>query len=253
MVAAVASAVVLTETAAYSVVTPTINEVTFTAIKYGHLVKVSDELAADSAFPLAETIILPQMAQAFAAAENTEFTVGDGSGNPEGIVQALTAVSTASVAAGAATIISAVDCINLQHALPVQYRRGRKVAFMANDTIIRDLRLLTDNAGGAASLLSPTHSGNFLWQPGLREGTPDTLLGYPIHPNSSMDASAPAQNEESLIFGDWTFYWIAERGGLEMRFLPELYAGTGQVAWRGTKRVDGRCMQTAAFKVLRHP
>jgi HK97 family phage major capsid protein len=241
----IAAASIIAEAGAFSDVSATIGEVTFTAVKMGALTKASDEVVADAQFPLLETIILPQFAQSFAARENVEFTTGDGTGNAQGIVTAVLTDAGQIYTAASATAIAGNDLIKLYHTLLPQYRSLPSVGWMAHDSIIRDIRLLRDDTGGSGL-------GNYLWQPGLQAGVRDTILGKPVFYNNSMDASAPAAGEESVILGAFDYYWIAERGAMDIRVLNELYAANGQVAFQAWRRYDGRCMNTEAFVVMQH-
>nr|MCL5982934.1 phage major capsid protein [Bacillota bacterium] len=56
----------------------------------------------------------------------------------------------------------------------------------------------------------------------------------------------------SVIFGDLSYYWVADRQGRVFKRLSELFAVTGQVGFMATQRVDGRVILPEAFKVLQH-
>ena len=53
-----------------------------------------------------------------------------------------------------------------------------------------------------------------------------------------------------LIFGDFSYYWIADRTNRTLRRLNELYAQNDQVGFIGTQRVDGKLILPEAMKVL---
>ena len=53
-----------------------------------------------------------------------------------------------------------------------------------------------------------------------------------------------------LLFGDFSYYWIADRTNRTMKRLNELYAVTDQVGFIGTQRVDGKLILPEAMKVL---
>ena len=59
-----------------------------------------------------------------------------------------------------------------------------------------------------------------------------------------------AANAKTVMFGDFSYYWIADRQGRIFRRLNELYAETGQVGFLATQRVDGRLTLPEAVKVL---
>jgi len=225
------SAAILTaEEAAYSEVEPTFGEVDFNAYKYTRLAKASDELVADSTFPLWEAVLQPDFVQAFAAAENSAFTTGTGSSQPQGVVTG----ATTGVTAASASAITANEVIDLYHALNYKYRP--KAVWMANDATIKAIRQLKDSYG------------QYMWQPGLANGEPPSLLGRPIITNNSM--ATIAASAKVLLFGDFSYYWIGEREGLTIKRLEELYAANGQIGFRAYKRFDGNVMLAAAFQLL---
>ena len=53
-----------------------------------------------------------------------------------------------------------------------------------------------------------------------------------------------------LLFGDFSYYWVADRTNRTMKRLNELYAMTDQVGFVGTQRVDGKLILPEAMKVL---
>ena len=55
---------------------------------------------------------------------------------------------------------------------------------------------------------------------------------------------------KAVAFGDFSYYWIADRQGRSFRRLDELFAATGQVGFRGSQRVDGKLILPEAIKVL---
>ena len=47
----------------------------------------------------------------------------------------------------------------------------------------------------------------------------------------------------SMAFGDYSYYWIADRQGRSFKRLNELYATTGQVGFLASERVDEMCIR----------
>lgn len=91
-------------------------------------------------------------------------------------------------------------------------------------------------------------AGQYLWQPSIKEGTPDTILNRPLHTSSFVPAIEAAA--KSIVFGDFSYYWVADRQGRVFKRLNELYAATGQVGFIATQRVDGKLILPEAVKVL---
>lgn len=213
---------------------PTFERVTFTPYKYTALYIASIEQVADTNVPL-EQVLLDNAAWQFVQSENNHFGAGTGTGQPQGVNQATTAVSAGSTLA----LLDENDVIDLYHAVPYQYRSN--AVWFAHDQVIRRIRQLRENGT----------SGQFLWQPGLQAGQPDRLLGRPIYTLNSMASSGSTSNV--LVFGDPRFYWIADfnNAGIDFRVLNELYAASGAVGWWFVRRFDGRIIIGEAFRGAR--
>jgi len=220
------AAVKTSEEGAYDQNEPTVGEVTFVPMKLTKLVKVSEELLMDSRIDLMRQVLMPDFEQAFAAAENTYFVSGSGSGTePQGIT---VGASDSGVTTSSASTISADNIIDTYHALGYLYRQ--KAVWLMNDTTIKAIRKLKE-----------TSTGNYLWQPGLAAGQPDTIMGRPVYTLNTMPGLGTASNKV-IIFGDLSFYWIVDFGSESVRRLDELYSGNGQVGFRAYRRIGGNVM-----------
>ena len=136
--------------------------------------------------------------------------------------------------AASATAITADELIDLFYSLKAPYRRN--AAWVLNDSTIKAIRKLKDN------------QGQYLWQPSLTAGAPDLLLGKPVRTSAYMPAIAA--DAKTIAFGDFSYYWIADRQGRSFKRLNELYAATGQVGFLASQRVDGKLILPEAIKVL---
>lgn len=221
----------IAEEGQYQGTDPAFGQVVLDAYKVGQMIKVSDELLEDTQFDL-EGYLAEQLASAIAAAEEEAFCTGNGTGKPTGIFTAATgdpAITTA-----AADKITADEIIDLIYSLKAPYRRNAR--FYLNDSTIKVIRKLKDG------------TGNYIWQPALMEGQPDRLCGYPVEATQAPTIAAGAL---VIAFGDLGYYWIADRTDMDIRRLNELYAENGQVGFRGSRRVDGKLVQTEAVKLLK--
>ena len=207
-------------------------QITIGAHKIASMIKVSDELLQDSVFDV-ESYIATEFARRVGDAEEAAFISGDGSGKPYGMLHA-TNGAAAGVTAASATAITADELLDLIYSLRAPYRK--RAVFLMHDSTIKAIRKLKDG------------NGQYLWQPGMKEGAPDMLLGYRLVTSTHMPVIAAAA--KPILFGDLTSYWIADREGRSMQRLNELYAATGQVGFRVTQRVDGRLVQTEGLKCL---
>ena len=84
--------------------------------------------------------------------------------------------------------------------------------------------------------------------PVMTAGTPDTILGRPVRTSAYMPAIAASA--KTIAFGDFSYYWIADRQGRSFKRLNELFAATGQVGFIASQRVDGKLILPEAVKVL---
>ena len=211
----------------------TFGQVTIGAYKLGTTIKVSEELLNDSVFDL-ENYIAREFARRIGAKEEEAFFTGDGSGKPLGVL-ADKGGAEIGVNAASATTITADELLDLYHSLLSPYRK--KAVWVVNDSTIKAIRKLKDN------------NGQYLWQPGLIANAPDTILGRPVKTSAFMPSIAAGA--KSIIFGDFKYYWIADRQGRTFKRLNELYATTGQVGFLASQRVDGKLILPEALKVLK--
>lgn len=208
------------------------SQVSIGAYKLGTMIKVSEELLNDSAFNL-ENYIATEFARRIGAKEEEAFFIGDGTGKPTGILANAGGAEVGVTAAGAAAI-TADEVIDLFYSLKSPYRKN--AFWVMNDATVKAIRKLKDN------------QGQYLWQPSLVAGTPDTILGRPVKTSAFMPALAAGA--KTMAFGDFGYYWIADRQGRSFKKLSELYAATGQVGFLGSQRVDGKLILPEAIKVL---
>jgi HK97 family phage major capsid protein len=202
------------------------------AYKLGTMIKVSEELLNDSVFNI-EEFISTEFARRIGAKEEEAFLVGDGEGKPTGIFAATGGAQIGATAA-ANNAITADEVIDLVYSLKSPYRKN--AVFILNDATVKVLRKLKDG------------QGQYLWQASLTAGTPDTLLNRPVY--TSAYAPTIAAGARTIAFGDFKYYWIADRQGRSFKRLNELYATTGQVGFLGSQRVDGKLILPEAIKVL---
>lgn len=209
------------------------SQVSIGAYKLGTLIKVSNELLNDNVFNL-ESYISKEFARRIGAKEEDAFFNGNGTGKPVGIFNA-TGGAEVGVTAASATAITADEIIDLFYSLKAPYRK--KAVWILNDATIKTIRKLKDN------------NGNYLWQPALTAGTPDTILGRPVYTSSYVPTIAAGA--KTIAFGDFSYYWIADRAGRNFKKLSELYAANDQTGFVATQRVDGKLILPEAIKVLK--
>lgn len=203
------------------------NQVTIGAYKLGTAIKISEELMHDSAFDL-ESYIANEFARRIGTKEEEAFFMGDGTGKPKGVFL------DADLGATATGNISFDDIMDLYHSLRTPYRR--KAVWILNDTSVKALRKLKDN------------NGNYIWQPSVQVGQPDMILNRPYY-TSGFVPDLTVGNKV-IAFGDFSYYWIADRQSRSFKRLNELYAANGQIGFLASQRVDGRLVLSEAVKVM---
>jgi len=63
-----------------------------------------------------------------------------------------------------------------------------------------------------------------------------------------MPTAAPGA--KVVAFGDFSYYWVADRDGRTFQRFNERYAEKGQIGFKATQRVDGKLILPEAVKVL---
>jgi len=161
---------------------------------------------------------------------NSLLTTGAGSTEPTGVVTASTLGATGTAAGGIPTGDNIVD---LYYSTDAAIRASNSFAFMASPTTIASIRKIKDT------------TGQYIFQPSLAAGTPDTLLGRPLIENPAMASGTSAK---SILAGDWNAYRVRVAGGLNIAQSSDYQFNLGLVNYRFQIRVDGNLMDTAAIK-----
>ena len=216
----------------YSESDETFTQISLSAYKLGTFLKISEELLNDAAFNV-EQYLASEFARRIGAAEEETFLVGNGQGKPTGIFNT-TGGAEAGVTTAKPTDISADELIDLHYSLRAPYRA--RAVWLMNDSTVKTVRKLKDG------------NGQYLWQPALTAGTPDMILGRPVH--TSVFVPELKAGARTVAFGDLGFYWIADRQGRSFKRLNELFATTGQIGFLASQRLDGKLILPEAVKVL---
>lgn len=201
--------------------------------KMGAMLQATNEFLLDTAFNM-EKYIADSFSLAFGTKEENAFINGTGIKQPTGLLH-----DTDGAGIGAVTdkpgIVTLDDVIHLYYSLGAPYRE--KAVFLCNEDLLMQLMLLKDG------------NGNYIWKPSMEAGKPDTILGKPIVTSSAMP-ELKAGNKV-LLFGDFSYYWIADRGKRSLSRLNELFAAQDKVGFWMTQRLDGRLVLKEAVKALR--
>lgn len=205
-------------------------EIEIDAYKLGSSILVSDELLEDCGVDL-EKYIEEAFAYRIGNAEESAFIHGDGNGKPIGLIhQASVGKITDEIGR-----ISADDLVDMEFSLAEPYRKNA-VWVMSNDAYCRLGQLRH-------------YRGNPIWSKGLEDEMPMKLFGYPVYICNHMDDVTPGGIP--VLFGDFSYYWIGDRGKRVIKRLVERYADHGQVAFITTERVDAKLVLPEAIKMLK--
>lgn len=208
------------------------SQVSIGAYKLATMIKVSEELLNDSVFNL-ESYIATEFGRRIGNKEEEAFFTGNGTGKPTGILDATGGGQLGKTTSGAAAI-SFDEIMDLFYSLKSPYRKN--ATFLMNDSTVKAIRKLKDG------------NGQYIWQPSMVAGTPDTILNRPVLTSAYMPEIA--SGNKTVVFGDFKYYWIADRQGRSFKRLNELFAVTGQVGFVATQRVDGKLILPEAVKYL---
>lgn len=201
------------------------------------LLKASQKLIRASILPI-DTFIAQRLAYKFGITENKAFLTGSGSQRPLGVFTASNdgIATSRDVTASATTSFNADDLINTQESLKDAYQQ--KATWLMHRDARKMARKLKDG------------NGQYIWQPGLSGGAPDTILNRPL----VTDENAPntfTTGQYVAMFADFSFYWIQDDIGLEIQRLGELFALRNQVGWLGRKFTDAMPVLGEAFARLK--
>lgn len=234
------SAAIVTEAAAIGESDPAFGQVSLSAYKYGTVIQVSRELLTDAGVDL-EGYLSMQAGRALGNAFGAHAITGDGSGKPRGIVTDATAGATGPTGESGgfgsqSTVGEGADLlIDLFHSVISPYRMSGSCRWIMNDGTAGVIRKIK------------TTEGQYIWQPSVVAGTPDTILGKPVLTDPNVaDIGLGA---ESVIFGDISQYFIRMAGGIRFERSDEFAFNADLVTFRALMRADAALVDlTGAVK-----
>ena len=195
------------------------------------LVKIPFELFQDSAFNMGE-LLGQLLGERIARNAAALYTTGTGSSQPNGAVTA----SALGVTAAGAAAITADELIDLFHSVGRSYRRNG--TFMMADATAKLIRKLKDG------------DSQYLWNPGIQAGQPDVLLGRPVVTNDDMPAATTGL--KSVLFGDFSKFWIRDVANVRIRQLNERFADNDQIGFVALLRTDSELCGNAGINPIKH-
>jgi len=198
-------------------------------------VLISEQMIEDSMFDI-QAEMSTEFTEQFAVKEGAEFVVGTGSDNQaEGFMTspAVTQVFTSGSAAGINDVNGQADgLINAYYGLKTAY--AKNAVWVVNRQTIGAVRRLKDSVG------------RYIWNPGVQNAAPATILDAPYV--ELPDMPAIAANAYPIAFGDFQKgYRIVDRVLISVLRDPFTQAGNGQIKFLARKRVGGAVVQGEAI------
>lgn len=235
---------IVTEAGAIAESDPAFGQVSLGAYKYGTLIQVSRELLTDAGVDL-EGYLAMQAGRALGNAFGAHTITGTGSSQPRGVVTDATVgvtgpTGTATTFGSQSTAGQGADLlIDLFHSVISPYRMSQACRW-----------IMDDNTAGMVRKIKTTE-GQYIWQPSVIVGQPDTILGKPVLTDPNV--ATPAANAKSVIFGDMSQYFVRLAGGVRFERSDDFAFGNDLVTFRALMRADAALVDlTGAVKVFQH-
>lgn len=199
--------------------------------------KATQRLIDDSAIDI-EQWLAEKVADSFARKENKAFIDGDGVGKPRGILSYDAGTDWGEIEqvnSGTDGQVTADGIVKLYYSLKESY--AARATFLMHRNALQQIRLLKE-----------TTTGQYLWQPGIAAGQPDTILGTPVM--NAVDMPTPSNDSLSVAVGDFqAAYQVVDRQGV--RILRDPFTEKPYVKFYATKRVGGDVVNFEAIKLLK--
>lgn len=219
---------------------PVFGTVALNTFKFGSKsIAVPIELLQDSSIDIVG-LVNKRMRDRIGRIQNTKFTIGSGTGEPNGLVTASSVGKTGTT--GQTLTVIYDDLVDLIDSIDYAYQAG-DLCWMMSQTVRKTVRKIKDTAG--RPIWTPSYDA------GIAGGFTDQLLGYNVCLNNDMPV--PAANAKSIAFGDISKYMV--RDALEVtlfRFEDSAFMLKGQVGFVGWARAGGNLLDTAAVKLYQH-
>lgn len=231
------TATITTEASTISESDPTLSAVDLGAYKWAFLVTLSRELVEDDSIGFLG-YLAKQSGVALGLGMGTKFINGSGSGEPRGVLAdagiGVTGPTGTATSLGAqATAGQGTDLLNsLVGSLAAPYAQQRSSAFLLATSSLTTVNNLKTSQG---------------------ELVGNTFVAQSAQP-FYIDPFVPAMaaNARSILFGDWSRYYIRVVNGLRFERSDEFRFDTDQVTFRAIIRADASLIDTSSIKVFKN-
>lgn len=210
-------------------------QITLNAFKFSSdILLVPFELLQDSGVDI-EAFLVSRLAERLGRVQNTYFTTGTGSSQPQGVVAG--AASGKTGLTGQTTSIIYNDLVDLKYSVNRAYRANAE--WMMNDATLATILKLVD--GNSRPLFESAYSVS------LQSGEPDRLLGQPVIINN--DVATMAANAKPVLYGDFANFWVRDVMSMLLLRLNERYADFGQVGFVAFLRSDAKLVDAGQHPI----
>lgn len=137
-----------------------------------------------------------------------------------------------------ATTFTFEHFIGAKYELKPQYRN--RARWMFNRSHLANIaKIRTDSGAGAGT-------GNFIWQPSVQAGVPDTIWGLPVDENEFFPTATGAGTYFGML-AVWEYYMFAVGLDMEILRLVETKAHLNQIQYVARTKIDGMPILEEAF------
>jgi len=179
--------------------------------EFGITVPISRQMERDSVFDIeaeVREVVMTEMARF----EGEKFLQGSGSGAAQGLTTAsdFNSSTTSDTTSDSISAVTADEVLDLTYDVKKTYRDNGTWAMTRE--AIRHVRTLKDA------------DDQYLWQPGLASGEPNTINGHPyVEMQDLVSTDTAGQGDTPIVFGDWNRgYLIVDR--IAMQVLRDPYS-----------------------------
>lgn len=216
------SAALIAETATLTESDPAFGQTPLDAFKYGLSIQVSSELVNDTSVDMLGYLAM-QAGRAVGNAFGAHAVTGTGSNQPNGVATAATVGVTGG--AGVTGAFTADNLIDLHFSVIAPYRNSPSCGWLMRDATVAAVRKLKDT------------TNQYIWQPSLVAGVPDTLLGKPLYTDPNV--AAVGLSARSVLFGDMSQYFVRMVNGIRFERSDDFAFQNDLVTFRCILRADG--------------
>ena len=220
---------------------PTIAQPTVTAYTARGFIPFSIEVGQD--YPAFADEMATLLAEGYDELLVDKFTRGSGSGEPTGILTALSANTNVRVAVTTSGTLGSPDPYKVWKAVPQRFRR--KASWLMSVDVNNAIRQLgTANVYHASTVNLPEEWADSLFNKGVYES--------PYMPDTTSSTSGTTG---LAVVGDFKNYVIARRGGMTVELVQHLLhlsnnRPSGQRGWFAWARIGGNSVNDLGFRLL---